>query len=124
MAWEGWLPLAQQCPCCGAGSCAVYRGYYKRKFVCPEMEFCGWLVVRSGYCRRQKRRFACLPDFVIPRRRISWLGLARLLECHRSALGDFPTMIAEWTAGLNDEEFYVPRSTARVYLNLATRVPP
>ena len=124
MYWSGWLNLSERCPCCGRTGCAIYRGYYKRKFVCPEMEFCGELVIRTGYCRHFGWRFALLPDFVIRRRRISKLGLERLLECHRESGGQWPQTIAEWTDGLNDEEYTVPRSTARGYLKLATRVPP
>lgn len=88
------------------------------------MEFQGWLVIRTGFCRREGRRFALLPDFVLPRRRISRMGAARLLECHRSTQGRLQAAIDEWKDGLNEEEYYFPRSTAWSYLKLASIQPP
>lgn len=88
------------------------------------MEFHGWLVIRTGLCRKGNRRFALLPDFVIPRRRISRLGVERLLECHRSRRGRLQDAIDEWKDGLNEEECYLPRSTAWSYLKLACIQPP
>jgi hypothetical protein len=123
MAYEGFPAISLTCPVCGGVDCAVYRGYYTRTFVCTDMEFSGELVIRTGYCRREERRFALVPDFVIYRRRISRLSLERLLECHRSSAGRLQAAIDEWVGGLH-EEFDVPRSTAWTYLKLAASLPP
>ena len=91
--------------------------------MCPEMEFLGQLVIRVGLCRKLNRRFALIPDFVIPRRRISRLGLARLNEHRGQRRGALIAAIDECMEGLGDE-FYLPRSTAAGYLTLAVRAPP
>lgn len=129
MPYEGFPRIGGQCPVCGTQGCAVYRGYYTRTFVCTEMEFQGQLVIRTGFCRRRSRRFALVPDFVIYRRRISRLSVRQLLDCHRKARGSrrLQAAIDEWiqgVSGLNDEEYYVPRSTAWTYLKLAALMPP
>jgi len=87
------------------------------------MEFCGKIVIRTGFCKRTRRRFAVLPDFVIRYRRISRPSLTRFLECYRGAGGRILLAIDDWTDGLG-EEFYVPRSTAHTYLKLQTLAPP
>ncbi len=93
-------------------------------FICPEMEFHGWLAIRTGYCKVKRRRFALIPDFIVPRLRISRLGLVRLLDCYRASGGQWLSALGQWTDGLNDEEFTVPRSTARSYLSRAALMPP
>lgn len=123
MKYSEWPDLARACPCCGGANCAVFRGYYTRLLFCPEMEFVGRVVIRTGYCCREDRRFALLPDFVIRYRRVSLLSLGRLRECYRGSGGQLLAAIDEWTDGLS-EEFYVPRSTAHAYLNLKIEVPP
>jgi hypothetical protein len=123
MRYDSWPDLAQACPLCGAPGCATYRGYYTRLLFCPEMEFCGRIAVRTGFCRRESRRFALLPDFVIRYRRISRLSLARFHECYRGAGGRILPAIDEWTDGLG-EEFYVPLSSAHGYLTLRITAPP
>jgi hypothetical protein len=87
------------------------------------MEFCGKIVIRTGYCKREGRRFALLPDFVIRYHRVSRLALTRFQECYRGQGGRILAAIDEWTEGLG-EEFYVPRSTAYAYLTLKIAAPP
>lgn len=123
MEYAGWPILAQQCPCCGRASCAVYRGYYTRFLFCPEMEFVGRLVIRTGYCKRKRRRFALLPDFVIRYRRVSALSLGRFHECYRGANGRILPAIDEWIGDLGDE-FHIARSTAHSYLSVKIAAPP
>jgi hypothetical protein len=114
--------ISGQCPRCGQAACAVYRGYYRRLLLCPEMEFLGPVVIRTAYCRRRQERFALLPTFLIPRRRISRLGFERLREeaARTRCLND---LIDGWMTGLGDE-FYLPRSSARAYLALRLEYPP
>ena len=123
MKYEGWPDLERECLLCGEGKCAVYRGYYTRFLFCPEMEFSGRVVIRMGYCRRRKGRFALLPDFVIRLRRVSRLSLAQFRDCHARAGGKIQAAIDAWTEGLG-EEFYVPLSTGYGYLSLQIPVPP
>jgi hypothetical protein len=87
------------------------------------MEFVGRLVVRTGYCRREKRRFALLPDFLFPRRRISRLSHQALREASSLHGAKVTAAIDELTAGLG-EEFYLPRSTAHSYLHPQFAMPP
>jgi hypothetical protein len=87
------------------------------------MEFIGSLVIRTGYCKRQKIRFTLLPDFVIRYRRISRLSLERFHESYRGAGGRILPAIDSFTEGLG-EEYCIALSTAHVYLTLKTAVPP
>lgn len=114
--------LAPQCPLCGRPSCAVYRGYYERLLLCPEMEFFARLVVRTAYCKSLKIRFTLLPDFVIPRRRLSRLGVTRLREAVQKA-AHLKDALDDWLESLPDE-FYLPVSTAHAYLSPRIGVPP
>ena len=111
MRYDDWPNLAQLCPRCGGAACAVYRGYYTRLVFCPEMDFFGQLVIRTGYCKAKRQRFALLPDFLIPRRRISRLSHEALTAAFRLHPGRLTDAIDELIAGLGDE-FYLPRSTA------------
>jgi hypothetical protein len=123
MKYEGWPDLERKCPLCGEPGCAIYRGYYTRFLFCPEMEFTGKVVIRMAYCKRTKRRFALLPDFVVRARRVSRISLKRLQECFLESGGRLQAAIDAWTEGLG-EEFYVPLSSARLYLSLHPLVPP
>ncbi|CAN5580965.1 hypothetical protein BH10PLA2_BH10PLA2_28670 [soil metagenome] len=123
MQYGNWPILAGHCPCCGQAGCAIYRGYYTRFVFCPEMEFVGRLAIRTGFCRRLRRRFALLPDFLIPRRRISRLSYQALREAALLHQERLLPAIDELIAGLG-EEFYLPRSTAHSYLNAKFVAPP
>lgn len=116
--------LGTRCPLCDGAGCAVYRGYYRRLLCCPEMEHFGRIVIRTAFCRTRRVRFALLPDFVIPRRRISRLGVARLTEARLApGCARMREAIDDWMEGLSDE-FYLPLSTAHAYLNPRTAAPP
>lgn len=81
------------------------------------------LVIRTAYCKAADERFSLLPDFLIPRRRISRLShqaFTAAFQLHRQRLTD---AIDELIAGLGDE-FYLPRSTAHSYLHPKFAVPP
>lgn len=124
MRYPGWPHLILCCPRCGRGSCAIYRGYYTRLVFCPEMEFFGRLAIRTGYCKTEDERFALLPDFLIPRRRISRLSQEALTQAYlRFRSNRLTGAIDELVAGLGDE-FYLPRSTAHSYLHPKFAVPP
>jgi hypothetical protein len=91
--------------------------------VCPEMEFNGWVAIHTGLCRRGKTRFALIPDFLIPRRKVSRLGHERLSELYGLSRGDIFTAIDSLLEGL-DDEYYLPRSTAMACIATQARAPP
>lgn len=122
MAFDGWPGIHLACPVCSRAGCAVYRGYYSRFLFCTELEFTGRIVHRTGFCKSTKTRFSFIPDFVLPRRRISRFTHNRLREAAVTA----PTILAtidELTSDLG-EEFFLPISTAQVYLRLVLAQPP
>ncbi len=123
MIYEGWPNLQLQCPVCGFKNCAVYKGYYQRIYVCPEMEHFGSLTIRNGWCKNTNKRFALIPDFLIPRRRISKFGHELLLERYKIHKPKLQNAIDDWMEGLGDE-FYLPLSTSRNYLKIQSSFPP
>ena len=113
MPFDFWPDIQTQCPVCGKAVCAVYRGYYKRFMYCTELEFFGLVVIRTGFCKREKKRFNLLPTFLIPYRRISYFSFQRFIQ--ENSLGTkLIDVIDELTSGLGDE-FYFPLSTAYSY---------
>lgn len=114
--------IQASCPVCGFAGCAVYRGYYTRFVFCTELEFAALLAIRTGYCKVKKIRFSLVPDFLFRRRRISRFSVERLREARVGS----PTIlhaIDDLTADLG-EEFFLPVSTAHVYLVLNFDRPP
>jgi hypothetical protein len=91
--------------------------------LCPEMEFIGWVAIRMGYCRNKKCGFALIPDFLIPRRRISRLGHQLLKHYYQRNGQDLQCAIDDWLEGLGDE-FYLPRSSAAFAIRYSIRPPP
>jgi len=115
MQYDAWPNLSALCPCCGGVACAIYRGYYTRFLFCPEMEFVGRLVIRTGYCRKTGRRFALMPDFLFSRLMISRLSQQALQDAFQLHSRRISQAIDELVADLGDE-FYLPRTTAHTYL--------
>lgn len=122
MSFDGWPRLCDSCPICGRGGCAVYRGYYSRFLFCTELEFTGRLVHRTGYCKSTKTRFSLIPDFVLPRRRISRFTYDRLREPRLTPV-TIQAVIDDLTSDLG-EEFFLPLSTAHSYLCFTLGQPP
>jgi hypothetical protein len=87
------------------------------------MAFVGRLAVRTGFCRHKHQRFALLPDFLFPRRRISRLSHHALTEASSLHASNLAAAIDDLIAGLGDQ-FYLPRSTAHSYLHPKLAVPP
>lgn len=81
------------------------------------------MVIRTAFCKTLKTRYALFPDFLIPRRRVSRLTLESLLEKRRQYPNRLIDAIADLLVGL-DDEFYLPLSTAYVYIKLITLPPP
>jgi hypothetical protein len=123
MAYDGWPDIQQDCPVCGKAECATFRGYYQRFMYCPELEVLGLIVIRTGYCRRQRFRFSLLPDFLIPHRRISRFSLNCFREARLKHGATIFTAIDDLVHGLN-EEFDLPVSTAYSYQKLYLSQPP
>lgn len=122
MSFEGWPDIKSRCPICGHSGCATYRGYYSRFLFCTELEFLGYLVVRTGYCKFKKIRFTLLPEFVIHRRRVSVFTQNRLREA-RASHQTLLAAIDELNSDLG-EEFYLPISTANLILTFYPPQPP
>lgn len=122
MRLVAWPDVRSSCPVCGRSGCATFRGYYSRFLFCTELEVFGRVVIRTGYCRSQKKRFSLLPDFMIKRRRISVFSLERLREAHREHR-KVAAAIDEINGDLG-EEFFVPISTAHAYLKFSHERPP
>lgn len=115
--------LRARCLVCDRQSCAVYRGYYTRLLFCPELEVLGQIAIRTGYCKRRQIRFALLPDFLLPQKRISRFSLEVLEENFRSQRGQIRQAVDDLMAGLSDD-FWLPISTAHSYLRLHAVMPP
>lgn len=114
MSFDGWPKIHLKCPVCCRAGCAVYRGYYLRFLFCTELEFTGRITHRTGFCKSTKTRFSLIPDFVLPRRRISLFTHKRLHDAAARRLTIFAA-IDELTSDLG-EEFFLPISTAHFYL--------
>jgi hypothetical protein len=119
--------IASACPVCGHACGAIYRGYYRRWAVVPEAGFIGWVVVRTAFCRRLRRRFALFPDFLVSFRSFSRLALVWLTRLWRSkptdgdAPADFLTRrIDRWFERLK-REVYLPASTLYAQLRFIVR---
>ena len=115
--------LSKHCPVCERPKCAIYRGYFRRFLLCPEMEFVGWVIIRTGWCKSLNRRFALIPDFLMPRCKISRLGHLLLQELHLKSDRGLYAAIDDCLEGLGDE-FYLPRSTVSACLRRCARAPP
>jgi hypothetical protein len=123
MTYDGWPNLVEKCLNCGRPNCAIYKGYYKRFLFCPELEFRGVVIIRTALCKNKKVRYALMPEFILPRRRISRLSLELLVEKRAKYPNRLIDAIDELLEGL-EEEFYLPISTAYVYIKLFVPDPP
>lgn len=71
----------RKCPLCGRFSCVEWKGYYVRRIQDIAWGL-GRIVIRWGRCRHYKTRFSLLPDFLIPRLRMT----RRSVEAIRAGL--------------------------------------
>lgn len=122
MVFSDWPDLSPACPLCGSSDCAIYRGYYQRRLYCPELEYFGPVVIRTGYCKSKRVRFTLFPDFLMPHKRISFFSFRRLIECFKEQNHQLQQAIDQLLSDLGDE-FYLPLSTAYSYL-LIQSLPP
>jgi hypothetical protein len=58
--------IHSSCSVCSLHGCAIWKGYYSRRFVCPKLDYNGRVWIRKGFCKSQKVHFSILPDFCIP----------------------------------------------------------
>lgn len=99
-----------ECPICHDAACAHWKGYYTRSMQDPELCRIGPVVIRYGRCRRFKIEFSFLPDFLVPRRRLSLPTIAALKEAMRSQTSTqaaIDAVVSPWS-----EAHYIPVSTA------------
>jgi hypothetical protein len=115
MVFDGWPVLGEGCPVCGGLGCAIYKGYYSRELYCPELEYLGPVAIRTGLCKSRKIRFTLMPEFLIRYKRISTFSYRQLHDCYREQGLRLQSTIDALLDGLGDE-FYLPLSTAYLYL--------
>lgn len=116
MSFDGWPDLSIICPCCGAPDCAIYKGYYQRHLVCPELEFEGKMVVRTGLCKTYGIKFSLVPSFVARYKKLSVYGITILQESYRINQNNLHKAIDAMMDSLG-EEFYLPGASALRYLS-------
>ena len=99
------------CPVCHGSSCARWKGYYIRIMQDATLAVLGPIVIRYGRCMRLKTEFSFLPDFLLPRRRLTIPTLSAMsdfLNVRSATLQQaVDVMISPWA-----EILYLPISTA------------
>ena len=116
MDFDGWPKLAISCLYCGAPDCAIYKGYYIRYLACPELEFLGWIAIRTWLCKTYGIRFSLIPSFIARSKKFSVYGILSLQESYRLNKHDLQKAI-DATMDSLDEEFYLPQASALRYLS-------
>lgn len=116
MDFDGWPKLEIGCLHCGAPNCAIYKGYYIRYLVCPELEFIGWIVIRTWLCKTYGIRFSLIPSFIARYKKFSVYGILSLQESYRLNKHDLQKAIDATMDSLG-EEFYLPQASALRYLS-------
>lgn len=112
--------IATACPLCGGACGAIFRGYYRRRAVVPEVPFLGWVAIRTAVCRRTGGRFALFPDFLIPIRSFSREAFARLTRAWRESAARLVDDVDRWFHGL-EGEVYLSVSTLYAQLRFVVR---
>lgn len=108
------------CPVCGRACGAIYRGYYRRRAVIPEVPFLGWVAIRTAICGQTGARFALFPDFLIPIRSFSREAFARLTRAWLDSAARLVDEVDRWFHGL-EGEVYLPASTLYAQLRFVVR---
>jgi hypothetical protein len=88
--------IATACPVCGSACGAVYRGYYRRGAICPAALFVGFVAIRTGFCKANKRRFALFPEFLIPFRSFSRVAFLWLWKAWRESPRELGSAVDRW----------------------------
>lgn len=112
--------ITKVCPICGRACGAIYRGYYRRWVICPQIQFMGWMAIRTGYCKDRRRRFALFPDFLIPFRGFSRVALLWLFRAWRESAKDLTRAVDQWFSNQR-REVYLSLSTLYSHLRFMTR---
>lgn len=58
--------IQNACPVCTGPADAIWKGYYRRAFFCPKLDYSGRIWIRKGFCKSKKTHFSMLPDFCVP----------------------------------------------------------
>lgn len=108
--------IHEQCPLCSASGCARWKGYYTRCMQDSTLSLLQKIVIRYGRCQRYRIEFSFLPDFLMPRRRLSIptvSALSRAAKGTQTKLQSaIDTVISPWR-----EDLYLPCSTVYNSLN-------
>lgn len=108
------FPFPTACPVCARPACAEWKGYYVRG-IQDVAHGSKRVAIRHGRCRYRNVRFSLLPDFLIPRLRLT----RRAVETIQAGLrgrgitlrAAIDTCFSPW-----NEHNYVPVSTAHFAL--------
>ncbi len=87
--------IYSSCPICKRSACAIWKGYYLRRFFDPELNFDGQVIIRKAICRTKKINLSYLPDFMIPRVFWSRYFLIMIIYQFQHASSFFKAMIWE-----------------------------
>lgn len=102
--------ISTACLVCGGPCGAIFRGYYRRWAIVPEIPFHGWVAIRTALCRRLGVRYAVFPAFLVPLRPFSREGFGRLADAWREHRGRLALEVDRWWVGL-EREVYLAAST-------------
>jgi hypothetical protein len=111
--WRRMLfSFPEVCPICTRPGCVEWKGYYVRG-IQDIVHGCQRIVIRRGGCRYHKIRFSLLPDFLMPRLRLTRRTVEALLSAARgrgvTLQAAIDTCISPW-----HERNYIAVATAHV----------
>jgi hypothetical protein len=112
--------IAAQCPLCGSDCGAIYKGYYRRWAVIPDVPHIGWIAIRTGLCKAKGRRFALFPSFLIPFRSFSRVAMLWLWKAWIKSPGKITQSVDHWFEDL-EQEVYLALSTLYLQLRFIVR---
>jgi hypothetical protein len=104
-----------ECPICKRGGCARWKGYYTRGMQDAALATITPVIVRYGRCTWLKCEFSFLPDFLLPRRRITLPTIAAINEILSSETTTIQSAI-DRVVSVNVDAHYLPMSTVRSLL--------
>ena len=108
--------IHQQCPICSAGHCARWKGYYARCLQDSSLGLFQKIAIRYGRCQWFKIEFSFLPDFLLPRRRVSIPTLDALISATKNDKTKLQTAIDDVISSWR-EDLYLPCSTVSHSIN-------
>jgi hypothetical protein len=103
--------VSKHCPLCGEVKCARWKGYFVRNWMCGELGCAGAIAIHVGHCVRGKKDFSCIPDFLVPRHKLSRLSLKKFVQVFIQT-GNIKTSIDDLVSKIPLDDFTVALSSA------------